>query len=368
MENSTILIINSLVAMLLPITLFRYRKAIYGSYSYSDKGYYYLWVILTLFSVFYIPIGGDSESTLGIFENYHANGTEYHLEEMYFRLMDILPNNYYLWRLVIWGTASFFTVLTVKKLHIDSGLASVAMVCVCLIPIFYYVRNILGLSILFYLVVRIYEFKKQDKKSIVRECLVCVPLLVLSYFAHSSMPLYYAICLAAFFVPLGWTTYLALGVIFIAISFFPDQIVSLLLASGLFMDYAYDASSKVFEADQGFLLNSFGQFLRTFWLFPYGALIVYGLIVLRGKDFHDEYAAITKVFLVISTLLFFGSFALSGTIVYSLYYRLLNSSFFSLAFFVMLFLRNRRTGLISKVFMTLILIYNIYQYFAIIKF
>ena len=136
-------ILNSMMIFMLVALIFYYRKSIFSIEPERKYGLHVLWLVLTLFSVFYQPEVGDSASTVDLYNNYIHGKVEYHLEPFYFRLMDILPESYYLWRFVIWGAASLFTCLTIKRIGINVNFASVIFVTTCLLPIFYYVRNIL---------------------------------------------------------------------------------------------------------------------------------------------------------------------------------------------------------------------------------
>lgn len=356
---------NSLMILMLIGALFYYKKSIFSKEQVNKNGYLILWAVLTIFSVFYQPESGDSASTIDLYNNYIHGNVEYHLEPFYFRLMDILPESYYLWRFVIWGSASLFTILALKKLNVNVNFATIVFITTCLIPFYYYVRNILGLSMLAY-ALSILLTHESIRAIKMKELLICLCLLAGAYFTHSSMPLYFAITIVAYFIPANRKSLIAIVVILIALSFFVKEITMFLISSGFYMDYATDVASKAFDNDSGFEHNLNGLILRYFWLLPYGLMILWGIRNNILASISDKQSKTVTVFMMISFILFFGTFTLAGDITYSLYYRLLNSSFYFISFYVTLFLYNNRNSIMGKVCMTLILLYNIYQYYALI--
>lgn len=361
-------VINSIMILLLLAVLFYHRKSFFSFEMEKKHGFIILWSVLTIFSVFYQPTEGDSQSTLELYENYIYSNAEYHLEPFYYRLMDIIPGSYYLWRFVIWGTASLLTILSIRCLKINNNFATIIFITTCLLPIFYYVRNILGLSIMFYAFTRILTFNSNSYKAKVREVIICLFLLIVAYFTHSSMPLYFSIALVAYFIPHSRKCIFILFAIILILFFFSEKLIMFLVNSGIYMEYALYVAEIAFDSDTGHDYNIFGQMLRYFWFLPYIIVILWGLFFKQPASLSNHEFRSQNFFLIFSFILFFGTLSLFGRINSSLYYRLLNSSFFPLAFYASMFLFHKKSSSLGRLCIFFILTYNLIHFCALLKF
>ena len=350
-------IVNSLLIIILMVVLLLYRRSLFSNEKHSRIGFFVMWAVLTLFSVFYIVEGGDNYSLYLNYENYMQSGTEHHLETLYFRIADIIPNNYYLYRFVIWGLASLFLVLTCKQLNSDSNLGICVMICVCLMPCFYYLRNSLGICMVFYVVARITTFKMGKSKSIFKEVMIDLIIVWLSIYTHSSMPMYILLAALALIIPIN-NLFLALVVLLVGIvSFYGQEIALLLFRSDIFSGDAVELGmGYVLGKDEAFAFNTLGKLWRFIWLAPYAVMLIYATIVMY-KDKTISRSP-QKVFLVLSDILFFGSFFLASSASHSLAYRLQNTSFLPISLFLLLFVQDKRKKTWCKVFWIWILVYT----------
>ena len=356
--SSQYIYVNYFCILLLFIVVWYNRRFIFRNYSRGGSGYVLLWGVLTFFSVFYIPFEGDSYNTMYTYYEYIRSGEEYHLEQIYFWLMEVLPNNYFIWRFVVWGIASYFTVLTFKKLKCESQLATLVFISCTLITCFYYLRNCLGLSILYYVTASIATYEFKEIKSLLFDVIEYVTLIWFTYYLHNSMPLYYCVVLIAWILPSNAYFVLPLALLWpFMVSQLP--VVGDFLLNTLFTAEAQELSERYFEITEIDEFNFNGLMFRFLWLFPYAFIMAAGVISL--KSMKESEKKIVKVFLFSAIILFSSSFILNGQVSYSLQNRLLNTSFLPLSFFIVKYLEKRRTQIKCLIFSILILFYYLLQ-------
>ena len=118
-----------------------YMVAIYNYYCMDrdKKGTNYVFFVLfiLLFSLLYRPIGGDFWHYLLFYED----GTHGHMEDFYYWLMEVIPNNYILWRIAIWLPAAIFLAIVFKMMKVPSSYATSFFLLLALHTSFYYTRN-----------------------------------------------------------------------------------------------------------------------------------------------------------------------------------------------------------------------------------
>ena len=170
--------VNSICIFVLLILVFFNRKHIFVNDAKGGTNYFVLWLVATLFSTFYMPIDGDVYNGYYSYQEYLSSGMQYHMEAIYFWLMDHLPHNFYLYRFVIWGTASLFLVLTFKRLNCQSQLATLIFISSCLLICYYYMRNVLGFSILYYVVACICTYQRTSVGKLILDSFIYVLLLL----------------------------------------------------------------------------------------------------------------------------------------------------------------------------------------------
>lgn len=120
-----------------------------------------------------------------------------HVENFYFWLINILPQNYYIWRFVVWGISLLLLGITYKRYKLDSNSAGL---CFTLILLQHVVvtRGSLGVS-LFMLALSLLLLPSKSRFFSYTLAAVCV---VISVFLHRSLPVYIALMILAF-IPLN---------------------------------------------------------------------------------------------------------------------------------------------------------------------
>ena len=168
----------------------------------KGTGYVFFVIYILLFSLLYRPVNGDFWHYL---EAYQI-GTSVHnnLEDVYNWLMDVVPDNFILWRICIWLPAAIILMITLKLMKIPSCIATLFFLMFGLINVYYYTRNVLGSAVL-YLALVIYGIKQQPLKHFFN-LIIVVGLFIVSWYLHKSMPLYIGLALLALFLPLNNAT------------------------------------------------------------------------------------------------------------------------------------------------------------------
>ena len=125
--NGNLVIINLLITF---ISAFHYKAIYYRGSQNKGNSFFYLGIMLILFSVFAFA-EADTYHYHGLYDEMRLTGYQLHVEPFYYRLALLIPN-YYLWRLAIWGSSTVLLVLAFKNLNIDSNTVGF------ILPIFFY--------------------------------------------------------------------------------------------------------------------------------------------------------------------------------------------------------------------------------------
>lgn len=174
--NGNLVIINLLITF---ISAFHYKAIYYRGPQNKGNSFFYLGIMLILFSVFAFA-EADTYHYHGLYDEMRLTGYQLHVEPFYYRLALLIPN-YYLWRLAIWGSSTVLLVLAFKNLNIDSNTVGF------ILPIFFYsqfslTRGSLGLSLFIFAVSILYAGKRRFLKIAVVAFLICI-----SYYLHRTM-------------------------------------------------------------------------------------------------------------------------------------------------------------------------------------
>lgn len=317
--------------------------------------YFILWAFLTFFSVYYAPEGGDVFGGMEIMDKYYINGEEEHFEPFYFRLADVLPPNYYIWRLCVWGLASLLLVLIYKKLQSPNNLATALFLMIALIPCFYYLRNSLTFSAL-YLSLTLICTERSNYKNIILAAL----LFALSYFTHKSMPLYAVIIILAIIVPMNkyafWVPLVLLPFLHRNTLIFSEYF----LHSKMMSRDAKELGMMYLSDINHFGMNIFGLVYYAVQLCPFVYLMIYAAthmsVYTEGKKYFVE-----KSFLNVSYFLLILSIAFIGTSSNHLFLRFSNTFMMPMSIFATIYLQDKLSMKVFRIFMILLLFCFILQ-------
>ncbi len=343
-----------MVAMI-TVALYNYFRMQKGK---KGTGYIFFVVFILLFSLYYRPAGGDFWGYLSYYQmGYDIASYDVHMEPYYYWLMQLIPNNFLLWRTAVWLPAAILIALVYKKMNVNSSNATTFFFVFALTQVFYYLRNILGFSVLSFAIV--FVCSKGNTWKRFGNIVIFAGLLYISWFLHRSMPIYIGLALLAIFLPFN-KKYLAGAVVAIPILYsfimiFASEIISLesLWSSGNGIDYL--------EADNTYTMNWKG-FIDS--LIRY-APIIYFYYIAFIKPIPQDSADFPyfKVFLLYSFFIFCVSLLFLGQAAATLQLRFYYTSMLPFAFVVSLYFKNYLKTKQFNVFLGLMMIYFCWELF-----
>lgn len=246
--------------------------------SYATKkgtGYFLLWLSVALYSVFYSPVHDDNYASL---ESYYAYSsgieeTYLHFEPIYFRIMDIIPYGYAVWRFFIWGIGALILTLYIKWMRFDINVSTVILLYFAL-PLLNYQRAIIGYLLLYIalslLVKLIDENGNLVKKT--RQLMIASVCIMAALPFHNSMPFYVFIMLISFFLPANRNTlgFCLLGCLVLSVT---DM-------GSLFLSYTSEETQRTAEyyledAKLGNSANFFGLIEQLCMYGPYYTMLAF---------------------------------------------------------------------------------------------
>lgn len=167
------------------ILLLVYKKDFLNPFINRKRSFIFPFIILALFTTFAFS-EADTYHYHEIYDRMLKINSQIHIEYVYYFLLKILPKNYYLWRFVIWGAASFIFVITAKRYRINPGILAF-LLPVLLFQQFAVTRGCLGISIFLLAVSFILKPVKQRK---LFSILIGIFGCLVSMAFHKSMPLF----------------------------------------------------------------------------------------------------------------------------------------------------------------------------------
>lgn len=342
------------ILLLLFMVLVNYKSLYYNNYR-SKCGYLIFGLFITLFSVYYRPIGGDFWFSYEEFQKGDSLQIE-HMENIYVWLKKNLNYNYLLWRLIVWGSASIFIVTSFKKIKIDSSLAIVVFLTFALVQCFYYLRNSLAFSILYFGVVL---YTTRTKRNNLLSWTIIIFIIAISWYFHKSMPLYIILSIIAMFIPLRKGYILGSIIIFPLLYYGVYGISESFLSSDIWMT---DYGLRYLEAENSLYINWRGYVMLMIKYIPYIYIsIVYLKSFTRSEKTQKTFFLITYMLIYLSFLFMYqGSNHLSS--------RLYNTAMLPFSFFIASYIKEHKKERNTKVFIYItIMVYFISYVISIIS-
>ena len=176
------------------ILVYVYRSEYFRTTNRPGK-YELIGFIAILFSTFAFS-EADTYHYEYIYDKMVLYNVRIHIEEFYFWLVQVLPQNYYIWRLAIWGSAALIYIKVCKVNKLDSRIVGLIFPLI-LIQQFAVTRGCLGIT-LFLLGASVFIKREKQNKALY---IWSVFAIVASLFLHKSLPLFIAIAALAF-IPL----------------------------------------------------------------------------------------------------------------------------------------------------------------------
>lgn len=285
----------------------------------SGTGYFSLFLVMTIYCVFYAPTAGDNYTSMESYYAYMA-GIDYeqlHFERIYFRIMDIIPFGYVYYRLVLWGSACLLCVWLMKKIGISGQVATLSILTFALPLLLYYQRAAFA-YILLYVALYCFVSKGELFEAIPflkrHYILVSASVLLCTLPFHTTMPIYVLFLLIALFIPKSETglLFLFFGLIIFSSSLVPNSISML----KLFQEDTLETGLRSLENDTGIVGQNFYGALAYFlhWL-PLYCMLLYGLFtMIKNPIHHTEFEKVclinTFILIMLSTMFMSYSFTI----------------------------------------------------------
>lgn len=271
--------------------------------SSHGTSFFELGIITILFSTF-AYISGDFYSYREIYDSVITVRESRHLEDFYVWLINHLPTNYFLWRAIVWGAATYLLLSTFKKLRCNPQFSSLLFILISLVGTFYFLRNSLGYCMLYYGVAVLLCRKN------LTSALWGLLAIGISYFLHKSMFLYIGIMIIAF-IPLN-KSLIKLSIILFPIIYSTVFFVSthILSFSGLTEQSGESGLNYLNSEDVSYNSNIFGYLKMFINRLPIYLLLIKAMKDIYFKKIKVEYRYL--VFLQYSYFLTYLSFLFLG--------------------------------------------------------
>ena len=281
-----------------------------------------------------------------------------HVEPFYFWLCKILPNDYYLWRLMIWGSATIFLIKTFKRINTNPQFALLIFTLI-LMMYFHNPRQTLGYTVLYYGITLLF-YHKENKQTKPYNMLIGLIWVSLSFFLHKSMFIF--ILLMAFsLIPLGKKllilSLIAFPIVYKSITY----ISSYILLNSFANETSQESGTGYLESDFRIDINTNGILRLIIERLPIFLLMFYAIRNIYFKNEKVQYGL--KVFLQYTYWLIYISYLFNGQEVSAfLTNRFWDASLYPLTIFLAGYLYKKpRSRFIKNCFYLLILsnLYNL---------
>ena len=345
------------------------------------KGTNYLFFVFVIlfFSLLYKPEGGDFWSYYKLYEL----GSDFpykHMEQFYYWVMELIPNNYIMWRIAIWLPSAIFIALIFKLLKIPSCIATTIFLSFALTSSYYYTRNVLALSVLYigltlcsinlkfhnsnynqlmlkssgdnnmeYLKFYNYIFKYKYIG-----LLLFLTLAIISWFLHKSMPMYILVAVISIFLPYNKKY------IYYAIILFPFLYGIIMLVADHFLQMdeiwvVQDSGKNYLYAINAKTVNWKGVIALVFKYIPY--LYFYLAVFLNPLEEDNFDFKSFKTFLFFSFFTFYLSFLFLGHGSSAIQGRIYKSSMLPFSIMSCIYFKHKMQHKQCKMLIKLILFY-----------
>lgn len=322
----------------------------------SGTNFFFFVMFITLFSLLYRPSDGDfwgylADYQLGVDNPYH------HMEEFYYWVMALIPNDYLLWRVAIWLPAAIIIAIVFRLLKIPSSIAVTFFLLLALLSSYYYTRNVLALSVL-YLAMALFCIRDGFTKKALNTALF-LALAFASWFLHKSMPIYILLALVAIVLPFNKKYFI------VALITFPLLYGVIILLTSNFIEISQlwlseGAGDLYLEKANSFAPNWKGviSFIISYAPIIYFYIIAFKYPLPKNNPDYLPY----KVFLLFSFFLLYVSFLYLGQGSNAIQGRLYKSSMLPLTYVICLFFKNNEGSKQCKYFIYLLVIKYAFEF------
>lgn len=290
-----------------------------------------------------------------------ADSQNKHMEDFYYWVMEIVPDNYLLWRVCIWLPAAVIIAIFLKLLGIPPSIATTFFFAFALTRSYYYTRNVLALSVL-YLALTFFILRTRFVRKTLN-IILCVGLMFASWFFHRSMPLYILIGLIALFMPFNRKYLIVASIAFpllygvlytIALQFLSIEGIWVEADTG--MTYLDDTNTNTSSRNWKGMLGVIVDYMPVVYFY----IVAFWKALPRNCLDYSYY----KVFLLYSSIVVYVSLLFVGQGADAVHHRLYASSMLPFIVVVSLFFKNNFMSKECRILIQLLL----FKYFYMVLF
>lgn len=278
-------------------------------------GYLMLFLVMVVYCAFYSPEVGDNFSSMESYYDY-LNGVDrdnLHFERIYFYIMDLIPFGYIYYRIFLWGSACLLCVWFLKRISVNSHVATLSVLTFAL-PILLYYQRAAFAYVLIYVALYCYisrgDLIKHNRLFKSHYRLVSVMLLLCALPFHRAMPVYVAIALLSLLVPKNKIGIACLVIGLVAFSF--SALSNSILLLDFFSDDTRETAMVYLDNDTSLLGQNFnGALANILRLMPLYIMLIYGMYKMIKTPNH--FVEFEKLCIVNTLILVFISYLFTDT-------------------------------------------------------
>lgn len=316
------------------------------------KGNYKLLAcVVIIYSVFAFA-EADTYHYQWLYEQMLTSNEPLHVENFYFRLIKLLPDNYYLWRFVIWGSATMLMIGAFKRFKLDPQTVCLVFPLV-LLNAFAVTRGTLGFALMLYASSFLFFPTRNRFWSYV----LGIAGICCSVFFHKSIVVFIAVFIISFIPITKLYIYLSLALFPLLYRFTPVIAIWFLQENDL-SEITVESGVRYLNAEQS-IANIWGVVSKCIEVAP---VILILFLILRQFVFRKERIGFGyRIMMQYTFNLVYISFLLYGQELSSfLSARFLHAAYFALVIIVSYFLFGRKRSMPVKISLYLFMLYNLY--------
>ena len=324
---------------------------------YKPYGFLIVFGILVFIYSTFGCTGGDFLHYRELYDKNVNSNEPIHYEQFYYEISHLLPNGYYWWRAVVWGTATCVLMAIIHRLKTDADIACTIFV---LLLMFHFPspRQTLGFVIMYYGFIILFDSIEEKRGALVP---LSIGIIALSTIFHSTMTLFIILSLLPT-IPGVKNKY----VIIVLLLLFPvlysslSHVINYII---LWTETEYggmERAAHYIESDFRSSANLYGIVKMVINKLPILVLMTFSIWHVFFK--RVETSLLCKNFLMASFLMVYLSLLFEGNDVSAfLSTRLWDAGIYPLAFFLMVFLRERITTRFITYALLCVLFSNLYN-------
>lgn len=234
------LAILNLILWLIFVIIYR---AEFFRHTNRSMNYAFIGIIVTIFATFGFS-EADTYHYHRIYDEMLKFSEAIHVEDFYYWLIKVLPHNYYIWRLVVWGSATILMIATFKRYNLSPSAVGLVFPLLLLLQ-FTITRGCLGIALFMYSSSFILKPAKFKFCSYAFGIIGCM----LSFFLHRSIPLFVIMFILAF-VPLNKTLIILSVILYPVLRSVVMPYVFNFIGAGFLSAETADFAQNYLEADK----------------------------------------------------------------------------------------------------------------------